>query len=317
MTRPPGQVVCVVGVGRSGTSLLVKLLSSMGVYFGVTEHLRGYEPTEHRGFREINAAILERFGGSSDQPPLQILHTGWERLACLDDLKDRARRLIHQEFRAAQIWGWKTPSTVWVLPFWQSLFPEMTYILCVRNPLDVARSYQRFRRFPLQKTMSLWLLGTALAIEQTRPQNRLTVIYEDLLTSPDRELHRLARFLGLGDLSSEARRHTESMLRADLWHHRSAFSELLSSREVPSIGASFYVLLRALAWLEREGSPDLPPGIEDAAEALIQQIKRDYAEQPRALRTRMLRALGTLMKPVVPERLKRHLIVVRDRLMWS
>jgi hypothetical protein len=41
------------------------------------------------------------------------------------------------------LWGWKDPATCLTLAFWQTLLPHMRYVICIRNPLDVAISMER------------------------------------------------------------------------------------------------------------------------------------------------------------------------------
>src|SRR5713226_5579370 len=159
MIRP--KVVCVLGMHRSGTSLVTRILNLLGVYLGTEPQL----PTpaqdnpkghwEHGIFRELNDEILARHGGTWDQPPR--LSTGWEANPGLDDLKHRASTLIQDEFAHAEIWGWKDPRTCLTLPFWQQLLPETHYVVCLRNPVDVAHSLRRRNSFSVQKSSSLWL----------------------------------------------------------------------------------------------------------------------------------------------------------------
>src|ERR1051326_3937827 len=132
------KVVCVLGMHRSGTSLITRMLNFLGVDLGPEEHL--LEPAEcnpkgfweHQGFVAINDAVLEQLGGHWDEPPR--CSSGWERLPKLNALKTRARSLIQKEFATAQQWGWKDPRTCLTLPFWQDLLPSMHYVLCGREP---------------------------------------------------------------------------------------------------------------------------------------------------------------------------------------
>src|SRR6266404_7841922 len=106
-------IVCILGMHRSGTSLLARILNLTGVDLGPDELLA--EPTadnpkgfwEHREIVSINNAILQRHGGSWDEPPL--LPPGWETSAAIDDLRHHAQQLIQDQFAEVQLWGWKDP----------------------------------------------------------------------------------------------------------------------------------------------------------------------------------------------------------------
>ena len=68
-------VVCVLGMHRSGTSLLARLLNIAGIELGAASSLarpaednpRGF--WEHEELRKTNDALLQVFGGSWMDPP--------------------------------------------------------------------------------------------------------------------------------------------------------------------------------------------------------------------------------------------------------
>src|SRR5258706_8380174 len=69
-------IICVLGMHRSGTSLLARILNLLGVDLGPAEVLttepiahnpKGY--WEHHEITAISDAILKRYGGSWDEPP--------------------------------------------------------------------------------------------------------------------------------------------------------------------------------------------------------------------------------------------------------
>ena len=193
-------IVCILGMHRSGTSLVTRMLNLIGVYLG-PEHLlleaNFANPTgywELDGFVSINDEILARFGGSWDEPPL--LSPGWETDPVIDDLKERARRLIQDTFAKAKIWGWKDPRSCITLPFWQQLLPDMRYIISLRSPLDVSRSLEQRDKFSAEKSSDLWLTYVNYALEQSDGKPRLITFYEDLMDDCLSELRRLADFLG-------------------------------------------------------------------------------------------------------------------------
>ena len=68
-------IVCTLGMHRSGTSLVSRVLNVLGVYLGPEEHLMrpsSDNPTGHwesRPIKEINDEILSILGGSWSEPP--------------------------------------------------------------------------------------------------------------------------------------------------------------------------------------------------------------------------------------------------------
>ena len=68
-------VVCVLGMHRSGTSVVSRMLNLLGVYLGPEQAMcpaghdnrKGY--WEHQGLVMLNDAVLARYGGRWDLPP--------------------------------------------------------------------------------------------------------------------------------------------------------------------------------------------------------------------------------------------------------
>jgi len=118
-----GQVVCVLGMHRSGTSLTTRVLNLLGVYLGSDDSMlasdrlnaKGY--WEHESILEINDELLARFDGSWHAPP--VFPPNWERAPEIADLRRQARVLLEEEFQEAELWGWKDPRTCLTLPFWR------------------------------------------------------------------------------------------------------------------------------------------------------------------------------------------------------
>jgi hypothetical protein len=172
--------VCVLGMHRSGTSLVAGVTKLVGVYFGPAEHLmkpnlyntKGYQ--EHQSFVKINETILSRFGGKWYDPPK--LPPGWENAPQLDDLKQQARAMIDQEFAQAELWGWKDPRTCLTLALWQQLVPGILYLICLRHPMSVVRSLEHRDHLSLTRSVYLWLFYLNSALAQIAGHQR-TVIF--------------------------------------------------------------------------------------------------------------------------------------------
>jgi hypothetical protein len=220
------KIVCVLGMHRSGTSVIARILNLLGVDLGPEHHLLDavpYNPKglwEHRFFVELNDQILAKLGGNCVDLP--AFRPGWEKGPGLEDLRQRARRLIRDDFAGAETWGWKDPRTCLTLPFWQQLLPPMRYVLSLRNPLDVARSLERRDDYSLPRGIYLWLTYTRAALEHTAGQPRCLVFYEDVLGDWDRELRRLGLFLGEAERAGRpaVRAAVRDFIDHNLRHHR-------------------------------------------------------------------------------------------------
>jgi hypothetical protein len=102
-------VICVLGMHRSGTSAITRTLNLLGLCLGPAEHLLRPASDNPKGFWEherlvsINKEILARLGASAMEPP--VFGLGWEKAAALEDLRQKARACIHEDFARADLWG--------------------------------------------------------------------------------------------------------------------------------------------------------------------------------------------------------------------
>lgn len=255
--------VCVLGMHRSGTSLVARCLNLLGLSLGKKENLMppkgGNNPAgfwEHLGFVGINDAILERLGGSWKSPP--HLPPEWESSPELTDLYRRARELIKEEFAGSLSWAFKDPRTCLTLPFWRQIVPDMHYVLCMRNPVDVAASLDVRDGLPEEKSLTLWAEYTAAAMLNTSGQSRLVIFFEDYFKDREREVERLATFLGkaMPDRGSQRHRQIEDYVRKELRHHESSVLDAVGTASLDLPGKALYLIVCS-PFFEGAGDEDI------------------------------------------------------------
>lgn len=219
-SRPP---LILVGMHRSGTSLLAKILEASGVLMGAQQ---SRSKTESILFRDINTSALELMGQSwrcTELFPSQedlLSNYGWLRARIETQLRGG---LLPQYLGPAGVvrmlrdrdsrWGWKDPRTSLLLPVWSQIFPDATLVHIVRNGLDVAlsllvreakregKSIENVTQDQIDRfvaDLQVWEFYLA-RIRQSIPLFRAvyTVKYEDLLADPRRELKRFFRAIDL------------------------------------------------------------------------------------------------------------------------
>jgi hypothetical protein len=82
-----------------------------------------------------------------------LLPDGWVRDARLDAIRREAEALAATR---AEPWGWKDPRTSLTAAFWRDVLPGLRFVVCVRNPLEVAASL-RARGYTSQRFgLRLW-----------------------------------------------------------------------------------------------------------------------------------------------------------------
>lgn len=253
--RDQSRAVCVLGMHRSGTSAITSLLEPIGVHLGGLEDLRddaagdphGY--WEHRGLKAVSEDLLHRLGADWHRPP--VLADGWQDAPALDDLRAHARRVVAAHARGRALWGWKDPRTSITLPFWKPLLPDVRYVVCLRHPIEAARSLETRDALPLGHGLRLWLTYTASALVHTAGEPRLLLFYEDALADPVSAMDALAAFL---DRPAPPADEAIRRITPDRRHERA-----------PALGG--------------DGRPDAP----DAVRALYTALRTSVG--PRGLRT--------------------------------
>ncbi len=143
--------IIILGMHRSGTSILTRMLMECGLFVGW--ELDGTQ--EALFFRRRNEKLINICGGRWDNPlPLNLILANpsltQEVISSLKrDISSfrvfsflgpklywRRRSLWKMDFS----WGWKDPRNAFTLPLWLEIFPKARIIRIVRNGVDVARS---------------------------------------------------------------------------------------------------------------------------------------------------------------------------------
>lgn len=218
--KSPTPPVLIVGVHRSGTSLLTRMLERIGLFVG--KDLQGDH--ESGTFIQLNNLFFEKTDSSWDKPAYPSAKQIDANI--MGGFFRKNYEVIQQNFGPTDgLWGFKDPRTVTTLPLWKRLFPSAPIVYITRSPHDIARSLTtrhnqlieknifpasgEFTKGRVRFTQRCATLDGSLAfaveqfefIEQLQDQGLmapcLQLSYEGLLHDPVWELARLTRFLGL------------------------------------------------------------------------------------------------------------------------
>ena len=144
-------VLCVLGMHRSGTSCLTGLLEDAGVFLG---EVSKSNPHNRKGNQEnlrimaLNDAVLADAGAAWDRPPEQPVPWAPQRLTDL--------RQVVAGYRGQGPWAFKDPRTLFTLPGWLEVLPGLQFLGTFRHPTAVARSLWRRGGLPLEAGIALW-----------------------------------------------------------------------------------------------------------------------------------------------------------------
>lgn len=194
--------VVILTVGWTGSSLLAGLLDAAGFWTGTTVQNTDYNTFENAELVRLNRKLLTMAGVGGDYATQ--FHPEWyhkvERLAHTVDRFPFAAFI--DECRRHTPWLWKDPRLWVTMGFWKHLLPAETvkYLLLTREPVQawisctLRRQIQTFGHLRRYNAATEGLMRRFLS-EQRAPH--LHLVYEDLRLSADRELARLAQFLGV------------------------------------------------------------------------------------------------------------------------
>lgn len=146
-----GRCVLILGMHRSGTSMLAGTLRRAGVDLGrVYDTPFALNPTglqEPEALIHMHEHLLEANGGAWHEPPERVV---WGKL-------HRAVRDLFIESRAGRpLWGFKEPRTLLVAEGWIGALPDWTAVGIFRPPAEVAASIAGRNGFPPEKGFALW-----------------------------------------------------------------------------------------------------------------------------------------------------------------
>lgn len=258
------KVILVLGMHRSGTSVLSAGLEALGVDFGNNllpeqeDNPKGYWEDER--IVELNNSMLDDGGVSSGDVGFAVTHFPTDRI---QNHIDAAVELLAQCIEGKSVLGIKDPRMPRLMPIWQKAFErldlDVDYVVTVRHPMSVADSLKQRDQLNRTKSFMLWYEHTFRALEASLGHRPVVVEYERFLTSPKEELMRISHRLSL-PLNEETYGHfIRDILDVSLCHSQHRYNALVSSPEsFPSL-LRLYDLTKHLA---RDEPPELDPSKE-------------------------------------------------------
>jgi hypothetical protein len=200
------RLIFVIGPPRSGTTLLMRMLSSHSqIYSRAEPHL--LSPLAHLGYYDnVDAAPFDH---------LQAAQALRELVADLprgeQDYLDACRaytdtlygRVLAAQGKGKPLFLDKTPANGLILPFLSKLYPHARYVVLTRHPAAVFSSYassffdgdyEAARRF--NPILNRYVPAMARFLRQ-RAVPLIQVGYETLVQQPEAEMRRVCEFLGL------------------------------------------------------------------------------------------------------------------------
>lgn len=226
----------ILGVHRSGTSLLSLGLQAAGVSAGAFNDIRepdnplGYG--EHHEVRNFNDRLLAHLGVSWDNWGFRASETDFSQLPFAPWIAE-ASALLKTLFPGDGPYVLKDPRVSSLAPFWERVVPEAGFelrrILILRDPREVAESQRlrvirRPREFPViadaEPMAALWAIIMSEVLTAITDDNTLLVRHADLLADPKTTLAAAAAFAGAGDFDDAIAAFAAEHVLASLYRSR-------------------------------------------------------------------------------------------------
>ena len=232
--RPKKIAILVAGMHRSGTSTTTRILNLLGCDLPRTPLVvpDSYKKFNEKGHweservKDLNDEILSSAGSSWDD--WRVFDAGWYAAPVAEQFRERAQRLLHEEFGDSRLFVLKDPRICRLLKFWieevRNFGAEPCVVSPIRNPLEVGSSLETRDGIDASIGHLLWLRHVLNAERASRDVNRAYVSYDTLLTDTHAVVDTLARTLGIswpkrGAISSQM--GVDEFVSPALRHHRS------------------------------------------------------------------------------------------------
>lgn len=230
------QPVIILGMHRSGTTMITKLLENLGLFVGKEKEINH----EALFFWEINNWIFDIHTATPEKPH----NLRYKNPACAQVIYESLEYFIQSSKRKQYLgkhasayqnikdidfpFGWKDPKNTYTIDFWKHIFPNPKIIHIYRNPIDSVSSYierdlvlknkfewnwkkklkrqflvsknfhENFRLYNIEQGYELWqeYVSTALSLQHTH-ENYISIKYEEFLANPKEQLQQLCDYCGL------------------------------------------------------------------------------------------------------------------------
>lgn len=221
----PKRLIVVLGMHRSGTSVITRALQVLGVELG-NNLMAPIENNNSKGFFEDNDLV------ALNEKILNELQNEWfcTKSIAQTDVEylhhcgyfDQAVEFMLNKVGSHPIFGIKDPRVAKLLPFWRDVFEhcqfEVSYILAIRNPLSVTKSLEKRDGLGLIQSYLLWYEYVISSLAFSDRCRRILVDYDLFMESPSDEINRISKDLGLAIDHDNLQLFLNEFLETELRH---------------------------------------------------------------------------------------------------
>lgn len=219
--------ILVLGMHRSGTSAVTRLLNMLGCHLGSPQSLKGANPENPKGFWENDDIV------NVNKDILQAMNCRWDRVANFDaelpltspDFEKLRRRMYSEILKldAFRPWAIKDPRLCLLSALWRTKLEVPVCVISVRPPLEIAKSLFTRNNIPISCGIALWEKYTLESLKGSYGLPRILVDYHALLADPVEQVRLLCEQLtavGVRRLECPAEAEIRAFISKDLHRER-------------------------------------------------------------------------------------------------
>ncbi|MCV6636415.1 sulfotransferase [Candidatus Albibeggiatoa sp. nov. NOAA] len=179
--------IIVLGMHRSGTSVVAGLLNLMGAYFAPDDVALPADMTNPKGYWErkdviiANKILMESMGATWHQV------SQWDINQITAAQKSQFQQQIEpiiNNLNQHQHWLLKDPRLCLTLPLWQPYFNNPVYVVVYRSPIQIAQSLHKRNQFTLHTGLALWERHMLDGLNAIQNKPTVLVSFHDLVSNP-------------------------------------------------------------------------------------------------------------------------------------
>ena len=217
----------VLGMHRSGTSALTRVLNLLGVALGDDLMPPGDDNPlgfwEHQGIVSVHDALLGALDRRWDDP--RPMPEGWLDSEAAHAAGEAIAAIVQRDFAGVSLWAVKDPRLCRLMPLWRRVLADLAIeprvLLVSRHPQEVAGSLLRRDGLPIAIGELLWARYLLEAVRGSEGCRRGMVAYDELLADWQGALDRINRGLATQLIADTPQaRDIDAFLTPQLRHHR-------------------------------------------------------------------------------------------------
>ena len=221
------QLIFVLGMHRSGTSAVTRLLNLLGAGLGhglleAQKDVNELGFWENEGVVRLDESILRNL--DSHWFDFREYPQQWWLSSIFEDSRSRIRDILNCEFADSALTAIKDPRLCRLLPVWLEEVRQEgishSCLMVLRNPAEVARSLEKRDGIDRDAACYLWLIHVLDAEFYSRGMPRALVSYDQVLSDWRSCAVRMEKDLGVSwpILSETVEGRIDRALRSDLRH---------------------------------------------------------------------------------------------------